>query len=387
VSYARSPNEDNFVNTYLEKEIRALGVSADLQQKFIAFAVKEGGTDREKFRPRLYHIVNGRTPSAYIALLLVRFFQERRYEDFIRTEKDHVEYITSNGDTTELEKLVSSHPLTLRVVRMRMTNWVVTGKPEAIYCSLRSPIKNPDDWDAIDEATGLDQLNARLRDFNQWLAAGEKVPESHRLESGQVIPIRYEPDWLRFSDEQGFEFHSDLEGSVDISHGIDLLIYAELGPSSPYIPPGLDVFYNLSSIFQGTEAKPAPKVLSFANYWPRIVAEQSDFAQIFFARIDQFPKNVRRPLESFFKRFANQHRTSVKKAFVDKKISDEQGDAYVPRPEDVTHYNRLTNLFFEELRPLLKRCWAPFAQTALKILEAERMRARAHWEKMKKHFG
>jgi len=166
-----------------------------------------------------------------------------------------------------------------------------------------------------------------------------------------------------------------------------LLVYAKLGPNSPDIPTGLDVFYNLSSIFDGTEAKPAPKELSFTNYWPRIVSEQADFAQIFFARIDQFPKRVRRPLELLFKKFADQHRAWVKKAFADKRITDKEGDAYIPRPADVTHYNRVTNLFFEELRPVLKRSWKSFAQTALKVLEAERLRAREHWEKMKTHFG
>jgi len=201
VSYARPPNEDDFVNAYLKNEIHALGVSADLRLKFITFAAKEGGADQEKFRPRLYHVIRGRTPSAYIALLLVRFFHERRYEEFVRTERDHVEYITSDGDTTELEKLVSNHPLMLRLVRVRMTNWALTGEPNAIHCSLRSPIQNPHDWDAIDETTGLDALNARVRDFKLWLAIQGKVPDSHRLESGQILPIQYEPDWLRFSDE------------------------------------------------------------------------------------------------------------------------------------------------------------------------------------------
>ena len=45
-------------------------------------------------------------------------------------------------------------------------------------------------------------------------------------------------DWLRYSDEEGFEDRSDLVGSVDISNGVRLLVYSELGSNSPDVPPG-----------------------------------------------------------------------------------------------------------------------------------------------------
>lgn len=384
MSYARSPREDEFVNGYLEKEIQALGVSGKLQKKFLDFAVREGAADERKFPPRLYHVIKGRTPSAYIALLIAKFFAERRYEDFTRTIKDHVEYITSDGKTVTLEALVANHPLAWRIVRVRMTKYVVTGRPDAINLYLRSPIARLQEAE-IDEDTACDDINERLMEFNAWLAMQGAVPISHQLESGDRIDILYSPDWLRFSDEEGFEFHSELGGSVDITHGVDLMIYSHLGANSPDIPPGLDTFDKLSSLFVGTEASPAPSELSFPNYWPRIVAQRSDFAEIFFSRLDQFMPEVRSQLEPFFKAFAGQHPGWVKKALEDRKLHDENV-GYVATPHDVAHYNRVKEVFFEGLKPVLEPCWKLFCATALLILQAERVRAREYYEKMRKHF-
>jgi hypothetical protein len=368
----------------LKREIHALGVSAKLQKKFLDFAVYEGGASERKFPPRLHHVIKGRTPSAYIALLIAKFFNERRYEDFTRTTKDHVEYITSDGNTAELEELVAHHPLALRITRVRMTNWVFTGKPNAINLYLRSPIPKLQESE-INENTTSDPFNERLLEFGVWLATQGDVPISHQRESGDRIEVLYSPDWLRFADEEGFEFYSELGGSVDISHGIDLLIYSHLGANSPDIPPGLDTFDNLSSLFDGTEASRAPAELSFSNYWPRIVAGRSAFAEIFFARLNQFPPKVRSQLEPFFKAFAGHQRGWVKKALEDRKLYDENV-GYVATPRDVAHYNRVKEVFFDELKPVLESCWELFCATALEILAKERVRAREQYEKMRKHF-
>src|ERR1700712_4320082 len=117
MSFARPVHEDVYVMNFLKKEIQALGVDAEMQQKFINYAAKEARADPKKFKARLYHIVNGRTPSTYIALLLVDFFRGRKYEDFIRKTIDHVEYITPDGQTEQLEQFVSKHPLQLRIVK------------------------------------------------------------------------------------------------------------------------------------------------------------------------------------------------------------------------------------------------------------------------------
>jgi hypothetical protein len=368
----------------LEKEIHALGVSAKLQKKFLDFAVREGAADERKFPPRLYHVIKGRTPSAYIALLITKFFRERRHENFTRITKDYVEYITSDGNTTALEELVASHPLALRIVRVRMTKHVATGKPNVIDVYVRSPIQKLEQ-SGVEETTACDQINQRLFEFNAWVAKQGKVPISCVIESGDVLKIEHSPDWLRFTDEEGFEYQSELTGSVDIGHGIDLLIYAHLGANSPDIPPGLDTFYNLSSLFDGTEASPPPRDLSFSNYWPRIVAEQSEFAEIFFSRLPHFPSQVRSRLEPFFREFARHHRRWVDKALEDRKLYD-ANVGYAATPHNVAHYNRVKETFFLELKPVLKTCWKLFSEAALKILETERVRAREHYERMKKHF-
>ncbi len=48
--------------------------------------------------------------------------------------------------------------------------------------------------------------------------------------------------------------------------------------------------------------------------------------------------------------------------------------------------NYVKKIFFDELKPVLEACWTPFAQTALSILESERVRARKRFEKMKNFF-
>lgn len=386
MSYARPPKEDAFVNAYLHKEIHALGVDSGLQEKFLNFAEVEGGADRRKFRARLYHVLNGRTPSAYIAILLIRFFKERQYEDFNRTVKDHVEYITSGGEIEELERFVGTHPLMLRIMRVRMTDWVVTGEPQTIDVHLRSPIQNVDEAeiDKIDEHTGLDIFNQRLFEFNEWLSTLGEVPTSLQLKNGQRIEIRYQPDWLRYADEDGYDAMSDLSGTVDISSGIRLLIYCELGAKSSHVSSGLEIFFELTELFCGTEAHPAPDELLFNVYWPRVVSGDADVAEIFFSCIDKFPLEVRVPLEAFFKSFASAHREWVEKALIDSKVRDVESDNYIPRPGDVFHYNRVKEVFFKELKPILETCWTPYAQTCLEILEIERARAREHFDRMKK---
>lgn len=387
MSYIRPPIEDEFVNAYLKREVRALGVDGELLQKFITFAVNEGRADARKLRPRLYHVLKGRTPSAYLALLVIRFFRERKYENFNRTTKDFVEYITSDGNTEELERLVANHPLMLRIVRVRMTNWVVTGTPNSIDIYMRSPIPQLDE-PGMDENTACDRFNERLGEFQRWLATQGHIPKTHQLKHGQILEIRHEPDWLKYSDETGFEWESDFRGAVDISQGVRIMVFAELGSSSPDIHPHLlDTFDHLSSIFEGTKVKPAPKRLSFDLYWPRIVERECDVAEVFFTHIQRYSTTVRSKLERFFKEFAMRHRDWGKKAMADMKLLDKQGDAYEPSPEDAFHYNQVKEVFFKNLKPVMKSCWVSFAKVSLEILETEKVKARAHYEKIKKHFA
>ncbi len=259
----------------------------------------------------------------------------------------------------------------------------------SIDVHLRSPIPKVDesDVDKVDATTGRDAFNQRLFEFVEWLVSQVQPPTSLQLKGGQVIEVRHNPDWLRYADEDGFEYRSDLVGSVDISNGVRLLVYAELGANAPDIPPGLDTFYQLSELFVGTEAKPAPEDLSFDAYWPRVVSHEADIAEIFFTHLDRFPPEVRSPLEAFFKLFAAQHRDWVERATLDSRLLDEKDEGYIPRPEDVFHYNRVKDIFFQELKPILELCWMSYAQAAIAILETERVRARKHYEKMKNLFA
>jgi hypothetical protein len=390
VSYARPPKEDEFVKSYLKKEIRALAIDAELQRRLIAFAIEEAGAESGKLRPRLYHVLKGRTPSAYLALLIVRFFRERRYEKFVRTTKDYVEYLTSDGITQELENLVANHPLALRIVKVRMTNSVVTGKPNWVDIHLRTPVPPPDEAEAIEAAVNSfenDPVDKRMKDFKLWLEKQEYVPKTYLLKKGESIEIHYQPDWVHNVDEGDFESQSDFRGWRDVYHAVNILVYAELGRTSPSVHPDmLDTFHHLVDLFQGTEAQPAPLRHSFDLYWPRIIISRSNFAEIFFTHIEKYPASVRSKLEVFFKRFAKQHRNWVEKALNDSVEIEEQGEAYAPTPENVFHYNQVKETFFKQLRPVLKSCWPIFAKASLEVLEMERIRARKHFDKIRRFF-
>jgi hypothetical protein len=119
MSYARPKHEDVFIANYLRREIRALAIDTDMQELFIAYAAKEAHASPNKFKARLYHILNGRTPTAYMALLLIDFFSKKKYQGVIRKIIDYVEYVTLDGETTKLEEFVRKHPLYLRITKMK----------------------------------------------------------------------------------------------------------------------------------------------------------------------------------------------------------------------------------------------------------------------------
>jgi hypothetical protein len=332
--------------------------------------------------------LKGRTPSAYIAVLIIKFFGEHGHEKFTRKLIDYVEYITSNGETSELEQLVRNHPLMLRIVGVRMTNYAPSGKPNCVDILLRSPISPAElsNFQGDEEAFSKEYEN-RLMEFAKWVEAQETGSATFMLKSGEEIPIHYRPDWMKFLDEQGYEWMSNLSGELRISFGAQLLLYAELGASAPDIPQGLDIYLHLNRLFEGTEAEPAPKELTFDNYWPRIIEGEHRLAEIFFGHLERFPEEVRSNLEKVFKKFAEQHADWVKKAKADSKAIKEFGDGFIPTPGDVFHYKRVFEAFFTTIKPALQSCWPAFAKAALGILGTERERARQHWEKMRQIFG
>ena len=385
MSYARSPKEDDFVNTYLKREIQALGVDADIRGKFIGFAVHEGSADPKRFPPRLYHVIKGRTPSAYIATLIIKFFSERLFEDFSRQTKNYVEYITTGRDTTDLEKFVEAHPLALRIVRVRLTDSPSEGEPTSLQVHLRSPIKKPD-YPIDNEKKSTDILNSRNAEFYLWLHHQGTVPVAFKTKSSKRIKIHYLPDWLYGGDPSGFEWDSNLHGSVDISEGIRILLYAHLGAGAPFLPHGLDTFYHLSQILEGSKAKPAPEGTVFMDYWPRIVESGSNFQEIFFRHLDDFSLSDRNDLIDFFAKFSNQHPTWVRKAMSDWDTIGEKLEEHSPTPADVLHYEEVKKVFFRELKPILEHHWQTIADTCLIILEKERRRAQQHYRRMRKYF-
>lgn len=383
MSFKRPPTEDKFVNDYLQKQVQALGVNLSLQEKFVHFAVNQAGADPRKFPPRLYHVIKGRTPSAFIAILIVKFFSEHWHEDFKRITINHVEYLTSSGDTVALERFVASHPLSLRIIQVQAIDWVVSGKPQRIQVQLRTPVT----YDSPPEGTQDDEdqwFQTKWAEFASWLSAQGEIPQKLKLSGDEEFEVSYLPDWMSSHGSNDYLHDSDLSGDVDVGHGIRLLRYCEYGDKSPDVPEGLDTCFELHQLLVGTDVKPAPMELTFANYWPRIVAEQSDIAEIYFTHIERFPETVRRHLDPCFANFAKRHRRWLAKANTDSKVRDEQGDDFVPTPADVEHYDHVVRAFFEDLKPALESCWPEFATAMKEIHATERVRAGEHFAKMKK---
>src|SRR5437773_9050228 len=121
-----------------------------------------------------------------------------------------------------------------------MTNWVLTGKPNNIDVRLRTPIGEPDPAD-LDEKADCDQLNKTLREFQVWLWRQADIPESYKLRSREKLKVRYNPDWLRYSDEEGFESQSDFHGSIDVTDVVQIVVLSAKDRKSVVEGKGVDL--------------------------------------------------------------------------------------------------------------------------------------------------
>lgn len=385
VSYKRPEHEDLFVMSHLKKEIQALGNDEDLRSSFLGFAQRVGRADAKKFPPRLYHVLNGRTPSAYISSLIVRYFSERHYERFKRTKINEVDYLTDDEPPGALVRFIENHPLFLQITRVRFTARKWSGNPTELLISVRSPVfelklgEIPEDEDKFTEA-----LNQRLAEFTLWLAKQPGLPKYYTAKEGSRVAIEYRPSWLSYTDETGFESNASLAGHVDMWEGISLLLFSELGTRSPDVTDGLDHFYSLNELFRGTAGDPAPKRLSFSAYWPRIQRERLGIIRAFYSLHDQFPDPLKASLDSALKEFAKQHRQWVTQAIDDRpKLADESVE-YTPTIRESLHYNNVITSFDGAIRPTLQENWKSLSASLIGILELERERARAHFNRMEK---
>ncbi len=193
-----------------------------MQQKFINYAAKEAHANPNKFKARIYHVVNGRTPSAYIALLLVDFFHNRKYEEVIRKVVDHVEYITPDGNTDKLKQFVSQHPLNLRILKVKYRKGE---KDSTVNVVLRAPISVPD-WNELNEDAVTQQINEKYSEFKEWLKTQGQLPSKVALKTGGIANVEYEAEFFesKSADEWDFAERSNLSGVVDIGDGIDLML-------------------------------------------------------------------------------------------------------------------------------------------------------------------
>lgn len=260
MSYARPKHEDLFVKKYLQKETRALALSQEMLQKFLEFASKETGAIPSKLRPRMYHVLNGRCPSAYIALLVHEFFRSGKYKGVVCKTVDYVEYTTSDGETGDLEKFVRQNPMQLRIVKVKMLRSVYREGVEGVTVLLRTPIA----WMESDQMTATQEaraLNAKMRDFHIWLKQQEPLPRSLVLTGGESVRVEYNPDWGESvrADEDDFESRSNLSASVDIMDGIYLILCCVLKESAPCIRhDSLDVFSILHEFLGRDWSKKTP---------------------------------------------------------------------------------------------------------------------------------
>ena len=380
MSVARPQHEDDFVKKYLEKEIQALAIDSDLQQMFINFAVKEAHADPSKFKARLYHIVNGRTPSAYIALLLSDFFQKRKYEQIVRKVIDHVEYITPDGNTDHLEKFVNEHPLQLRILKVKNQEHVV-------IVVLRTPITAPN-WDALSQDESDRQYDGKRREFERWLNAQGPLPETINLPSG-LTKLEYWPDAIepRYPGEFTFEEISNSSATLDISDGVDLLLLCSLKDKAPCVNPQmLDLFYSLLGVLGNDWSNKSAEKYSTVEIWQKLTKETSCLPHVFFQEQIYFSPKLASVLRNFFHSFAKKHNKLAKRALADWADLDRLGESYKANSENFSLYETARQDYAEALRPVLNKNKKQIVNALLKVIKIYRERAQKHFSKLRETF-
>ncbi len=376
MSFVRPQHEDVFVANYLQREIQALGVDSEMRQKFIKYAAREAHANPNKFKARLYHVVNGRTPSAYIALLLVDFFRNRKYEDVVRKVIDHVEYITPDGDTEKLEQFVKKHPLQLRILKVKCQK---DEEGITVNAVLRTPIKVPD-WGKLNEDVVTEQINAKLHEFQKWLKAQGKLPDRFNFEPGEVVKVEYEPDF--FESEEDFSESSNLSGVVDISRGIDLMLLCSLKDKAPCIyRRGLDLFWELKGVLGRKWANKKVEDFSTKELWQNLTRDVNCLPLVFYQEQQYFSQAVALVLGDFFDDFAKRHKKLADRALKDLKEMNQQGELYTAKAEVLRLYEDARQDFAKSLLPLFGSQKKQIVTALLRVMEVYHKRAQERFSK------
>lgn len=362
-----------------------MAVDPEMLQKFLSFAVKEGRANPAKFKARMYHVVNGRTPTAYIALLLADFFHKRKYEDVVRKVVDHVEYVTDDGKTEDLERFVNQHPLQLRILRVKRRS-IKPNADEPVAVVLRSPVKMPE-FKGMREELVSKHINEKWNEFKKWLAAQEPLPQKLTLLDGRNVPINYEADIFegKYVDEWDFEEQSNLSGQVSISEGIDLILLCSQKDKAPRVRPDLlDLFYSLCEVLGRDWQSKKPESYSAKRLWDALaIHDATILPHAFFQERQFFSPAATTALEKFFEQFATKHASLGRRARKDYGETERQGDAYVAKPEVLRLYTTAKQEYAEGLAPILNAHREAIADSLLKIMEVQAGKAKAHFTKLR----
>jgi hypothetical protein len=375
MSYSRPQHEDVFVREYLNKQIHALTIDTEMQEKFVSYAVKEGKANTTRFKARLYHVLKGRTPSSYIALLLVDFFAKRKYENVIRTTIDYVEYITDDGNTSAFENFVKNHPLKLRITKMKFRR----NRADYAIALLRTPIKPPN-WDNPEDTVDKECSQKNL-EFGKWLNDHLDLPISLNLSDGSTIKVTYEMDWYesKYSDEFDFEDKSNLSGTSIIRDGIDLLQCCFFKEQASCINPKyLDIYYDLHRILGGDWFKKTDQSYETKELWEKLVKHTRCLPHIFYQEKQFFPPKTTIILESFFNNLGQRHSHIAERVKSDYQKFE---DSEIADKNLFLVYENARRDFSETLLPIIRTEKAQIVHAFQCIIEIYRKRAQEHFKK------
>ncbi len=196
MGYQKPAREDAFVRDYLGDQIRALSKRPHDVQRLLQFARDEVGADPMKLTARLRMVFAGRAPTAFIAVLIERFYTEGRNWEIPMTLRDGVYYQCPEVDVSALATFVRRHPMAGRIRG-------ISFRYGAITIAMHSPhLVNRAGHDSVDQ-------EALAREVNH---AG--APQVLKLR-GELIRISYygtaEGKFTAF-DDVGF----DVDGAIEM---------------------------------------------------------------------------------------------------------------------------------------------------------------------------
>jgi hypothetical protein len=150
MGYKRPALESDFVRKALDVELRELSKRPDDVQRLLEFARNEVAANPLKLGARLNMIFGGRAPTAFLSLLIRRFYDEGRYSDIPTTELAGVNYSCPTDVVPHLRKLVLANPLAPRAVGAQLRHGRVTLVVHSPHLVLATSPEVVVDQDAFD---------------------------------------------------------------------------------------------------------------------------------------------------------------------------------------------------------------------------------------------